>query len=330
MALISVIIPVYKVEEFLDECVTSIVNQTYTNLEIILVDDGSPDNCPHLCDEWARKDERIKVVHKKNSGLSSARNAGLDIAKGDYICFVDSDDFYTKDAIEIMYNRIVKDDNVDIVSGKIYRYIDGVISTYNEKWNIEEERRISPEDFTVKTMEMSVSHTVVNKLYCKHVVKNVRFREGRNNEDTLFMYDLGKEVIKHKWTMVEISHYVYYYRYREDSICTSTKIPLFIDVIKNLHDMMNDSKESNKKIWETAYFQYSKNLFVFLDSLLLNDIWKPLYFKKYQAELRQIPFSYILNKYNFLDALYILLLQWAPCLRKCIRLFKRNIKNEDS
>ena len=90
--LMSVIISVYKVEDYLDKCVNSIVNQTYKNLEIILVDDGSPDNCPAMCDEWAKKDKRIKVIHKQNGGLSSARNAGLDICTGDYIMFVDSDD----------------------------------------------------------------------------------------------------------------------------------------------------------------------------------------------------------------------------------------------
>ena len=103
--LISVIIPIYKVEQYLDECVESIIKQTYKNLEIILVDDGSPDGCPQMCDEWARKDERIRVVHKKNGGLSSARNAGLDVATGEYVSFVDSDDFIATDALRSLYER---------------------------------------------------------------------------------------------------------------------------------------------------------------------------------------------------------------------------------
>ena len=90
---ISVIIPVYKVEEFLDDCVRSVIAQTHTNTEIILVDDGSPDNCPAMCDSWAEKDKRIKVIHKPNGGLSDARNAGLEIATGEYISFIDSDDW---------------------------------------------------------------------------------------------------------------------------------------------------------------------------------------------------------------------------------------------
>ena len=107
---ISVIIPVYKVEKYLDKCVESIVNQTYKNLEIILVDDGSPDNCPAMCDEWAEKDERIRVIHKENGGVSSARNAALEVATGDYIGFVDSDDWIELDMYEYLVSLILDND----------------------------------------------------------------------------------------------------------------------------------------------------------------------------------------------------------------------------
>ena len=98
--LVSIIVPIYKVEEYLDECVESIINQTYSNIEIILVDDGSPDRCPQLCDEWAKKDNRIKVIHKENGGVSSARNAGITLSKGEWIWFVDSDDTAQINALE--------------------------------------------------------------------------------------------------------------------------------------------------------------------------------------------------------------------------------------
>ena len=107
---ISVIVPVYKVEKYLDKCVESIVNQTYKNLEIILVDDGSPDNCPAMCDEWAEKDERIRVIHKENGGLADARNAGMDIATGDYIGFVDSDDWIEPNMYEVLLKNALKYD----------------------------------------------------------------------------------------------------------------------------------------------------------------------------------------------------------------------------
>lgn len=100
--LVSIIIPVYKVEEYLDRCVESVINQTYTNLEIILVDDGSPDHCPQMCDDWAKKDDRIRVVHQQNKGLSGARNTGIREAKGDWLYFLDSDDEITHDCIELL------------------------------------------------------------------------------------------------------------------------------------------------------------------------------------------------------------------------------------
>lgn len=99
--LVSIVIPVYGVEKYLDRCVSSVVAQTYSNLEIILVDDGSPDRCPEMCDRWARKDSRIRVIHKENAGAGVARNMGLERATGRYICFVDSDDFIESDTIEI-------------------------------------------------------------------------------------------------------------------------------------------------------------------------------------------------------------------------------------
>ena len=109
MKKISVVIPVYNVEKYLDRCVASLINQPYKNLEIILVDDGSPDNCPAMCDEWAKKDSRIKAVHKINGGVSSARNVGIDVSTGDYITFVDSDD-YVNDAFSQVIEEVISND----------------------------------------------------------------------------------------------------------------------------------------------------------------------------------------------------------------------------
>ena len=134
LPLISIIVPVYKVEAFLDECINSIVHQTYQNLEIILVDDGSPDRCPMMCDIWSQKDTRIKVIHKKNGGLSSARNEGIKAAHGEYISFIDSDDFYTLNAIEVLYNGICQDKAIAISSGRIYRFENGKCSPFRKKW----------------------------------------------------------------------------------------------------------------------------------------------------------------------------------------------------
>ena len=112
--LVTIIVPVYNAEKYLDKCITSLVNQTYKNLEIILVDDESPDNCPKLCDEWTKKDQRIKVIHKKNGGVSSARNMGLEIAKGEYILFIDSDDYIEINCLEECM-KIIEKYNLDII-----------------------------------------------------------------------------------------------------------------------------------------------------------------------------------------------------------------------
>lgn len=106
--LVSVVLPIYNVEKYLEKCIETVVNQTYKNIEIILVDDGSPDNCPEICDRWAEKDNRIKVVHKQNAGLGMARNTGIENATGKYICFFDSDDFVAEDTVEKAYNCIKK------------------------------------------------------------------------------------------------------------------------------------------------------------------------------------------------------------------------------
>lgn len=114
-SLISVVLPIYNVEKYLNRCINSVINQSYHNLEIILVDDGSLDKCPQICDEWAKKDRRIKVIHKKNAGLGYARNTGIENACGEYICFIDSDDYVALDMIERTYS-LAKKTNADIVS----------------------------------------------------------------------------------------------------------------------------------------------------------------------------------------------------------------------
>ena len=120
--LISVIVPVYNVENYLDQCVQSVVNQTYSNLQIVLIDDGSPDHCPQMCDAWAKKDSRIQVIHQKNQGVSAARNAGLQVAEGDWIGFVDSDDMLPTNAYETIL-KIAEMKNVELI---FYNYYSGI------------------------------------------------------------------------------------------------------------------------------------------------------------------------------------------------------------
>ena len=181
---VSVIVPIYKVEPYLDQCVQSIVNQTYKNLEIILVDDGSPDNSPAMCDAWAEKDNRIRVIHKENGGFSSARNAGLDAATGDYIQFVDSDDWILPDMTAALVSCAVKE-NADVVRCGYCENVDGDTQeictnsrTYCPEYN----------KLVIDIMNDGLmSGAVWNKLYKRGVLDGIRFRPGYS-EDILFNY----------------------------------------------------------------------------------------------------------------------------------------------
>jgi len=215
MKLVSIIVPIYKVEEYLDRCILSIVNQTYQNLEIILVDDGSPDNCPQMCDAWAEEDTRIKVIHKTNGGLSDARNAGLEIATGEYICFVDSDDIIRDDYVELHLKAIV-DNNANLSAC-------GVLLFTNLN-----EIETSKNDFsaTPYTVEGALNTLIngcgfraiaCNKLYHRNLIINEKFEVGKYHEDEFFTYRiLAKSV-----NPVLIDENLYYYFQRESSIVNS-------------------------------------------------------------------------------------------------------------
>lgn len=187
--LISVIVPVYNVEAYLPRCVDSILSQSYTNLEIILVDDGSSDSCPAICDAYTKKDSRIRVVHKPNGGLSDARNAGMDIAYGKYLAFIDSDDYVTPDYIQTLYTAAKRDDaDISIVGMK--RVFDGnlpsemctgkyIECSYDTKDAIRELLSIG-----------CISQEACGKLYKAEIFYGIRFPVGELYEDLAIMYQL--------------------------------------------------------------------------------------------------------------------------------------------
>ncbi len=213
MELISVIVPVFEVEKYLRECIESILNQTYTNLEIILVDDGSPDKCGEICEEYAKTDNRIIVIHQENKGLSSARNRGLDIATGDYIGFVDSDDKIAPDMFEILLNNL-KQYDADISICGFYRlYEDG--RCIKEKQSVQGVRLLDRDEALLHLLEDKDMHSHVwNKLFKHDFWKDVRFPVGRNLEDVATTYLLFDNAEK----IVTCDTPLYYYVQRPDSI----------------------------------------------------------------------------------------------------------------
>lgn len=182
--LLSVIIPVYNVEPFLDRCMESIVNQTYKNLEIIMVDDGSPDNCPQMCDEWQEKDNRIRVIHKKNGGLSDARNAGLAITRGDYITFVDSDDYIDLNMYESMIEALERT-GADISTCGRCSYKNGEIT---EKHTSIKEVVLTPIQAVDELLRGGlIEEAAWDKVYKKEMFEGIIFPVGEINEDMPIM-----------------------------------------------------------------------------------------------------------------------------------------------
>ncbi|MBQ7665791.1 MAG: glycosyltransferase [Synergistaceae bacterium] len=226
--LISVIVPIYKVEKYLDRCITSIVNQTYTNLEIILVDDGSPDNCPAMCDEWAKRDERIRVIHKENGGLSSARNAGLDVMNGEYVSMIDSDDFILPEMFETLYRLMIENDADLGISGYFYVDENGIRIDKDDMHFKKERESEDNETFDVLSAEEALKIFVTsqdiyevlcylviwNKLYSVRIFQELRFFDGSHYEDDIAAHHILGEsrrtVITHRK--------LYMYVQRDDSI----------------------------------------------------------------------------------------------------------------
>ena len=212
MDLISVIVPIYNVEAYLDRCVRSIVEQTYENLEIILVDDGSPDGCPAMCDAWAERDSRIRVIHKDNGGLSDARNAGIRIAVGEYISFIDSDDWIEPGFLTELHEAMVQT-GADIAecgtafvdeSGNVLRRRGVALQSEIDK--MDALRRLILED--------GIYQTVWNKLYRREVIEGILFEKGKHHEDDFWTYQIFDRIEK----LTVIDKPLYNYLQRSGSI----------------------------------------------------------------------------------------------------------------
>ena len=213
--LISVIVPVYNVEKYLDKCVDSIVNQTYKNLEILLIDDGSPDSCPQICDEWAKKDSRI-IVHKENGGLSSARNAGLDYSTGEFVGFIDSDDWIDLKFFEVLYKNL-KSECADVsVVGMWKVYKNKMVNTTEKlrKKTFTKEEAL----YNYLYFKSSINASVANKIFKIELFDNLRFPLGLIAEDryvSAVIYSRIKRLVFDPMPM-------YYYILRDNSISQSS------------------------------------------------------------------------------------------------------------
>ena len=250
---ISVIVPIYRVEKHLEECIESIIGQTYTNLEIILVDDGSPDRCGAICDRYAQTDNRITVVHQKNSGAAAARNAGLRIASGEYITFVDGDDYPETDAYEKMMRALICC-NADIVHGN-FRY---VYKNGTEVHNCDNEMVAfsTTEYLTQFTTDWTCALAPV-KLFRHPVLNDIDYDEGHLIDDELFTY-LG---VMNAGKIVCIPEIVYNYRQRASSVMKNPgtmdrKCDDILEYLKKRCQDVSTHFPELKSLYEAHYADY--------------------------------------------------------------------------
>lgn len=281
-ALLSVVVPVYKVELYLNKCVDSVLSQTYTEFELILVDDGSPDLCGEMCDEYAKKDDRIKVIHKPNGGLSDARNAGIELAKGEYITFIDSDDWVDITYLEKLYNLMIETGS-DISVCNFIRTENEDVTIDSE--NIEISEYTSPEILRYMFGTFGVQLTVAwGKLYRTELFEEIRYPVGKVHEDEATTYKLlykaGKTVVSNEKLL--------YYRQRGGSIMRSGfKLKNKFDAIK----AFEERAEFFKKIGlsDEVYKTYSVLFSIYNDILKhKNDFDYSKYKKKVKTELRGV------------------------------------------
>ena len=260
---ISVIVPVYNVEQYLERCVDSIINQTYKNLEIILVNDGSTDNSGQLCDELAKRDSRIKVIHKENGGLSDARNVGIDVAEAELIGFIDSDDYIDEDMYELLINNL-KAANADLSMCGHYDVYNNVPESQvsdKKKWEL------SPQEAIKMVMEAKIlSVTAVNKLYKKSLFSELKFEIGKIAEDAFIMIKLLDKCNK----IVATNEKKYYYVHRENSITTQKFSLKFLNVIEAYEQNKEIILEKYPELKEVAQMRMNWAYFYVLDRLLLD------------------------------------------------------------
>lgn len=281
--LISVVVPVYKVEQYIHRCIDSILNQTYKNLEIILVDDGSPDNCGKICDDYAKKDKRIKVIHKKNGGLSDARNAGIKVATGEYIGFVDSDDWISKNMYEKLYNLFTTND-IEIASCELIKT--------NEIKNIEKEKIYDKKvivytidefmPYYMKTKKNKTYYYAPTKLFKKEILDDNQFPSGLTSEDVVGSY---KALLKSK----KIAHinYPYYFYYCNTESITGSFSKKDFDLLKIWDIMIEITKKEKKEYLEMVKLNRYRIDYTLLMRMAVNLKYSEIK-DKYQTEYKKM------------------------------------------
>lgn len=275
--LVTVVVPVYNVEKYLNRCIESLVNQTYRNLEIILVDDGSPDNCPVICDEWADKDCRIKVIHKTNAGLGMARNSGIDCARGKYIFFFDSDDYVDSTIVEKCVSSAKKHDSDVVIYGRCEVYEDGrcvpkKIVSYKDTFVQEEVvNDLLPAMFTY---DMGFGVSAWGKMFLLDTIRrySLRFVSEREiiSEDAYFALEYFSNISRASI----INECLYFYYKREDSLSRSFRLDRHNQNDKFLKIIVGYAKDKHlpEKVVTHLTARYHMYVVASMKQLLVSDL----------------------------------------------------------
>lgn len=254
--LISVIIPVYKVEEYLAKCVDSVLAQTYGNLEVILVDDGSPDGCGKICDDYAARDSRVKVIHKQNGGLSSARNAGIDAASGDYLAFVDSDDWIEPDAYDAMLSAALQYHVKLVCAGRLDE--DAGTGAVREGLCPQKEEVVSGKELVSRIFRWDhLDSAAWDKLYARELFREIRYPFGRVVEDVPTTYRIALLA----GSAVLLPKRIYHYLHRENSITTAAVSEKTFHFSQNAARVYADIRENWPELETEARYLRVRSLY---------------------------------------------------------------------
>lgn len=325
--LISIIILAYKVEPYLEECVRSVINQTYKNIEIILVDDGSPDNCPQIIDQLAATDNRIIAVHKQNGGIGSARNAGLEKASGDYIGFVDGDDIVDPDMFRYLLNGFNNYKNAGIVSCSFSRFYENSnLVKQNTKWPSQTEE-MDAEQIHIKIISDEIKNFVWNKLYKKELLSGINFKVGYNNEDTVFNYQVTRKMLGKEWTAVLIPQSLYQYRIRSTSLVRN-KVDIFeFERFKSLNWILDDMGKENSPYRIHVEKLYIRSLIAYLDIEILKHAYNISFERFLRQKISKISLWHVFRICGRAKAMHLFFLKYPSFLTNIA--LKYYYRNED-
>lgn len=312
--MISVIIPIYNVSPYITDCLQSVINQTYTDLEVLLIDDCGTDDSIQIAERIVQEYKgsiQFRILHHdRNRGLSAARNTGIDAAKGEYISFIDSDDYIVPNFYERMFDVMkMEDGDVGILACCCNTDTEGIISD-SFFTNVDNKITLLPEEYVEAMLLTKVPHMAWGKVFRRNIFDNIRFRVGRNNEDVLFVLDFFPEVEKRMIKTVIIPDRLYYYRQREGSICHSVDNPLFFYEVENLEEILSKISKVKPVLYQELQYLYTKSLFVAI--LKLINMRSPKTYYKYCRKLWNIPNSIAHQLFNSSDFKVFCMMKYIP------------------